>query len=549
MSEGSGRVGDMDITAVMPLLLGLLIGLLLGAVAAWAVLRARAAADQAETGSELARSRADLAQVQAQAADARAQAADARSEAADARAEAAQTRSEAARAQTDLARQDAGLADARSAVAAAQAEAAETGARLAAALAERNAAQERARQLAADRDALVNQFKVLSSETLERQGKAVDAATAQRLQQTREALVPLTTLMTTLSDRLTEIEKERVAMTTDLRNQVRAVQSTGEHLRHETHALATALRKPQVRGHWGEMQLRRVAEYAGMVDRCHFELQTTTHTSAETTIRPDMRVHLSDGKYVFVDAKVPLSAFLDAHETEDERTRADKLLLFGRNVKSHVDQLSGKRYWKADSGTPEFVVLFLPSEQFLFAASEIVPDLHEYAARRDVVLATPTTLIALLRAVAYGWKQAALAESAAEVFELGRELHDRLSTMGGHVDKTGRALNSIVDAYNQMVGSLESRVLPTARKLRDLQVTDQELDAPRTVDKAARTITAPELVEDAARVEPLIGRGGRRDRAKPELPEKAELTRGVPDLLGWVDPPVKPVEQRRGNAG
>lgn len=531
----------MDITAVMLLLLGLLIGLLLGSVAALAVLRARAVADRAETGSELARSRADVAQLQAQAADARAQAADARSEA-------AQTRSEVARAQTDLARRDAGLADARGAVAAAQAEAAETGARLAAALAERDAAQQRSRQLAADRDALVNQFKVLSTETLERQGAAVDAATAQRLQQTREALVPLTTLMTTFSDRLTEIEKERVAMTTDLRNQVRAVQSTGEHLRHETHALATALRKPQVRGHWGEMQLRRVAEYAGMVDRCHFELQTTTHTSADTTIRPDMRVNLSDGKYVFVDAKVPLSAFLDAHETENERTRADKLVVFGRNVKSHVDQLSGKRYWKADSGTPEFVVLFLPNEQFLFAASEIVPDLHEYAARRDVVLATPTTLIALLRAVAYGWKQAALAESAAEVFELGRELHDRLSTMGGHVDKTGRALNSIVDAYNQMVGSLESRVLPTARKLRDLQVTDQELESPRTVDKTARAITAPELVEDAACAEPLIGRSGRRDRAKPELPEKAELTRGVPDLLDWADPPMTPREQRHGNA-
>ncbi|WP_432558991.1 DNA recombination protein RmuC [Granulicoccus sp. GXG6511] len=535
----------METTAILVLVLGLLIGFALGAVLLWFLARSRAETADARLATELAQAKSELAQAQAQAADARAQAADARADAAQSRGEVARTQTDVARQQTHLAEARSEVAEARSVMAEAKAEAAEVGARLAGALAARDAAVARAAELAADRESLANQFKVLSSETLERQGKAVDAATADRLEQTKAALQPLTTLMNQFSTRLTEIEKERVAMSTDLRNHVRAVQNTGEHLRRETHALATALRKPQVRGHWGEMQLRRVAEYAGMVERCDFELQTTTQTSADRTIRPDMRVELSDGKFVFVDAKVPLSAFLEAHETDDERTRDEKLKLFGRNVKTHVEQLSGKQYWKADAGTPEFTVLFLPNEMFLSSASEIVPDLHEFAARKDVVLATPTTLIALLRAVSYGWKQAALAESAAEVFALGRELYDRLGTMGEHVDKTGRSLTSAMLAYNKMVGSFETRVLPMARRFRDLQVTDKELEAPKPVVESTRTITAPELVEDAAKVEPMIGRTRRQDGGQ-ELPERAELTRGEPDLLDLMDEPTLPV-RKRGN--
>ncbi len=535
----------METTAILVLVVGLLIGFTLGAVALSLLARSRATETDARRESELAQAKFDTAQAQAQAADARAQASDAR-------ADAAQARGEASREQTNVARQEALLAEARthvaearSAMSAAQAEAAEVTAKLAAAEAERDGAVARAAELAADREALANQFKVLSTETLEHQGKVVDAKAVERLEQTKAALQPLTTLMSQFSERLTEIEKERVAMSTDLRNHVRAVQNTGEHLRRETHALATALRKPQVRGHWGEMQLRRVAEYAGMVERCDFELQTTTQTSADRTIRPDMRVELSGGKFVFVDAKVPLSAFLEAYETEDERTREEKLKLFGRNVKTHVEQLSGKQYWKADAGTPEFTVLFLPNEQFLSSASEVVPDIHEFAARKDVILATPATLIALLRAVSYGWKQAALAESAAEVFALGRELHDRLSTMGEHVDKTGRSLTSAMLAYNKMVGSFESRVLPTARRFRDLKVTDLELAAPSPVVESTRAITAPELVEDAAKVEPMIGRP--RRQSVDALPERDELTRGEPDLLELVDNPQAPI-RKRGNS-
>lgn len=543
----------MDVTTVLMLL----IGLALGAAGAWFVLRTRVAAasaderaENATAQAELAQARSVAAQARAEASESRASAADARTQAADARTETAHARAEAASLRAELARAEAGAADVRTEVAQARAETAEAqsdaadiASQLAAARAERDAARDRATKLAEDREALVNQFKVLSGETLERQGKAADATAEQRLQQTKQIIDPLTELMVKFSDRLAAVEKDRVEMATELRSQVQQVQNTGEHLRRETHALATALRKPQVRGSWGEMQLKRVAEYAGMVDRCDFDLQATTTTSEDRTIRPDMRVNLADGKFLYVDSKVPLAAFLEAHETDDERRRAEKLTLFGKNVKGHVDQLSSKQYWKADTATPEFVVLFLPNEQFLFAALEQVPDLQEYAAHRDVVVATPNTLIAMLRSVAYGWKQAALAESAAEVFALGRELHDRLAAMGGHVDKTGRALKSAVNAYNQMVGSMESRVLVTARRFRDLQVTDKELAAYVTVDESTRDIAAPELVEDAVQVEPMIGRGSRRRG----LPEQSELTRGEPDLFEVADPPRVREEKRRSS--
>lgn len=255
----------METTAILVLVVGLLIGFTLGAVALSLLARSRATETDARRESELAQAKFDTAQAQAQAADARAQASDAR-------ADAAQARGEASREQTNVARQEALLAEARthvaearSAMSAAQAEAAEVTAKLAAAEAERDGAVARAAELAADREALANQFKVLSTETLEHQGKVVDAKAVERLEQTKAALQPLTTLMSQFSERLTEIEKERVAMSTDLRNHVRAVQNTGEHLRRETHALATALRKPQVRGHWGEMQLRRVADRKSVV--------------------------------------------------------------------------------------------------------------------------------------------------------------------------------------------------------------------------------------------------------------------------------------------
>ncbi len=220
-----------------------------------------------------------------------------------------------------------------------------------------------------------------------------------------------------------------------------------------------------------------------------------------------------------------LAAFLDANETDDERVHDDAMRAFSRNVRTHVDQLSGKAYFKSDLGTPEFVVMFMPSEALAAEALSRQPDLHEYAAQRNVILATPTTLIALLRAVAYGWKQAALAESAAQVSELARELYDRLGTLGGYFDKVGRALNSSVTAYNQAVGSIEGRVFPTARKLRDLHVTDKELATVNAVDAAVRPLTASELVEDAA------GRGIPLHRVELAHGQHSERQRLIPGTL------------------
>ena len=503
---------------------GLAIGLAIGALAGLLLARARRDADAARTDTHLAQTRAELAHAQSLIAQSRTEAAQAREETARVRADLAEARSETAEA----------MAEIRSEAAAAQAEAAAVSAELAGAHAERDAAINRAAEIATDREAMLNQFKVLSADTLDRHGKAAEAQAEIRLKATEQLMAPVRESLDKFSSRLTEVEKERATMSAELRIQVQHVQQTGETLRRETAALVTALRKPQIRGSWGETQLRRVAEIAGMVDRCDFELQHTTRTD-DRLMRPDMRVNLAEGKHLFVDAKVPLTAFLDAAETEDEAQKAEALLRYARHVKTHVDQLSSKQYWKAAPETPEFVVLFLPSEMFFAAALDQIPDLYDYAAARDVVLATPTTLIGLLRAVAYGWKQAALAESAAEVFRLGRDLHQKLGLMGNRLDKLGRALRSSVNAYNETVATVEGTVLVRARKFRDLQVSDKELSALQQIDDAVRQIQAPELVDDAVQVEPLVGRGRKQ---VPAAPEAAELVRADPDLVTLIEAAV-----------
>jgi DNA recombination protein RmuC len=431
---------------------------------------------------------------------------------------------ELARAREELANARADAAVARTEAAEARTSAAQTEADVAGALAQRDTALARAQEIAADRQAMIDQFRLLSAEVAERQGKQVDTVTAQRLQATEQLLAPVAASLEKFQARLTEVEKERVAMTTDLRAHVRSVRDTGEALRKETASLVTALRKPQVRGSWGETQLKNVAEMAGMVERCDFDLQVTSQTDGQSQ-RPDMRVNLAEGKHVFVDSKVPLSAFLDAADTDDEQLRNTHLSTYARHVRTHVDQLSSKKYWKA-AESPEFVVLFLPSEAFFAAALEQMPDLYEYAIKRDVVLATPTTLIGMLRAVAYGWKQAALAETAAEVFRLGRELHERLGRMGNRFDKLGRAIRTSVNAYNETVATVEGTVLVQARRFRDLQVTEHDLAPLTSVDDAVRQIQAPELVDDAVQVEPMVGRA----RRQPQPPEAEALWRADPDL-------------------
>jgi DNA recombination protein RmuC len=431
---------------------------------------------------------------------------------------------ELARAREELANARADAAVARTEAAEARTSAAHTEAEVAGAIAQRDTALARAQEIAADRQAMVDQFRLLSTEVAERQGKQVDTVTAQRLEATQQILAPVAASLEQFQARLTEVEKERVAMTTDLRAHVRSVRDTGEALRKETASLVTALRKPQVRGSWGETQLKNVAEMAGMVERCDFELQVTSQADGQTQ-RPDMRVNLAEGKHLFVDSKVPLSAFLDAAETDDEQVRNAHLATYARHVRTHVDQLSSKKYWKA-AESPEFVVLFLPSEAFFAAALEQMPDLYDYAIKRDVVLATPTTLIGMLRAVSYGWKQAALAETAAEVFRLGRELHERLGRMGNRFDKLGRAIRTSVNAYNETVATVEGTVLVQARRFRDLQVTEHDLAPLSSIDDAVRQIQAPELVDDAVRVEPMVG----RTRREQQPPEVEALWRTDPDL-------------------
>ena len=452
--------------------------------------------------------------------------------------ELARTREELANARTEA-------AEARTQAAEARTSAAQTEADVAGAIAQRDSALARAQEIAADRQAMVDQFRLLSAEVAERQGKQVDSVAAQRLQATEQLLAPVATSLELFQARLTEVEKERVAMTTDLRAHVRSVRDTGEALRKETASLVTALRKPQVRGSWGETQLKNVAEMAGMVERCDFDLQVTSQSDGQSQ-RPDMRVNLAEGKHVFVDSKVPLSAFLDAADTDDEQLRSTHLATYARHVRTHVDQLSSKKYWKA-AESPEFVVLFLPSEAFFAAALEQLPDLYEYAIKRDVVLATPTTLIGMLRAVAYGWKQAALAETAAEVFRLGRELHERLGRMGNRFDKLGRAIRTSVNAYNETVATVEGTVLVQARRFRDLQVTEHDLAPLSSVDDAVRQIQAPELVDDAVQVEPMVG----RPRRQPQPPEAEALWRADPELDELVTGDlerVRPEEDNRREA-
>jgi DNA recombination protein RmuC len=274
-----------------------------------------------------------------------------------------------------------------------------------------------------------------------------------------------------LSDQMHHLDRQRASWQGEFNEHVSALQR-------ETRSLSTALRKPQVRGRWGELHLRRAVELAGLVDRCDFDEQVRLDDGAR---RPDLVVNLVGGRRVVVDAKVPLDAYLDATSTDEPDARDAHLVRHARQLRTHVDALASKAYWRSLPETPEFVVLFVPAESFLAAALETDPTLLEHAADRRVVLATPTTLIALLRTVAHGWGHEALAERARDIHRLGRDLHGRLATLSAHLDRVGRSLNSAVGHYNQAMGSLESRVLVSARRFTELSVTDDDLPGPRPV--------------------------------------------------------------------
>jgi DNA recombination protein RmuC len=311
-----------------------------------------------------------------------------------------------------------------------------------------------------------------------------------------QLIAPLQQSLQRYESRIAELERERIDAYAALRTQVGQMHETSEHLRTETRQLVAALRAPQVRGRWGEHQLRRIVEAAGMLGHCDFTEQATG-SYEDRVVRPDLVVHLAGGKHVVVDAKAPFSAYLEAMEARDEPTRNARLDAHARHLRGHVEALAAKEYWAAFDPAPEFVVLFVPADPFLDAALQRDATLLEHAFGRNIVLATPATLVALLRTVAYAWRQEALARNAAEVHTLGKELYGRLATMGGHISKLGGALGTAVTSYNKAVGSLESRVLVTARKFADLGVGDaraaEALAVPAQVETTARQLQAPEL--------------------------------------------------------
>ncbi|HEX6077076.1 MAG TPA: DNA recombination protein RmuC [Micromonosporaceae bacterium] len=330
-----------------------------------------------------------------------------------------------------------------------------------------------------------------------------------------QLIAPLQQSLLRYEERIAELERDRVDAYAALRTQVGQVRETSDQLRTETRQLVAALRAPQVRGRWGEHQLRRIVEAAGMLGHCDFTEQATG-SYEDRVVRPDLVVRLAGGKHVVVDAKAPFSAYLEAMEARDEPTRNARLDAHARHLRAHVEALAAKSYWEAFDPAPEFVVLFLPADPFLDAALQRDAVLLEHAFGRNVVLATPATLVALLRTVAYAWRQEALARNAAEVHTLGKELYGRLATMGGHISKLGGALGTAVTSYNKAVGSLESRVLVTARKFADLGVGDaraaEALAVPPQVETTARQLQAPELqaseqeslvaLDDVARLRP-----------------------------------------------
>jgi DNA recombination protein RmuC len=325
-----------------------------------------------------------------------------------------------------------------------------------------------------------------------------------------ESLVqPLKETLARVEAQLRESDAAQLRSHAALTEQVAIARQDSEQLRVQTAALVTALRRPEARGRWGEMQLRRVVELAGLSARCDFDEQVSMVTS-EGTQRPDMVVHLVGGKNIVVDSKVTLSAYLEAAEASDDAVRQERLDAHTRHLREHVGRLAAKAYWAALSPAPEFVVLFIPGEAFLAPALERDPALLEHAIAQKVHIATPTTLVTMLRTAQYAWQQAALSDNARAVFDLGRELYDRIASMDKHVDGLGKALTNAVCTYNKAIGSLEGRVLVSARKLNQLGVVDAELPAPTPVEETIRALSAPELVAESG---PALVAGPDAERA------------------------------------
>jgi DNA recombination protein RmuC len=315
-----------------------------------------------------------------------------------------------------------------------------------------------------------------------------------------DLLAPLQKTLDHVDREIADSERRRVESGAQLMQRIASLDTMGQHLQSETRRLVDALKRPGVRGRWGELQLKRVVELAGMLEHCDFEEQQTRDGELNGTarrIRPDVIIKLAGGKHIIVDAKVPLDAYLKALEAPDEPARQALLLEHARQVRTHLLQLGDKNYFADVPATPEFVVMFLPGEMFFSAALEQDPSLIEFGVERKVIPASPTTLIALLKAVAYGWQQAAMEENARHISELGRNLYESLRSLGGHFEDLGSKLKGSLEAYNRAVGSLEGNVLVKARKFKELQAANggEEIPGLEPIDRVPRMLQARELTD------------------------------------------------------